>query len=63
MTAFFRKGFTKELLDYESSLEQRFNFPAIGICAYDSKDIDNNVTSEQIRQLLQHHNPVWMEDY
>jgi hypothetical protein len=63
MTAFFRKGFTKELLDYESSLEQRFSFPAIGICAYDSKDIDNKVTSEQIRQLLQHHNPVWMEDY
>lgn len=31
MTAFFKNGFTKELLDYESCLEQRFNFPAIGI--------------------------------
>lgn len=31
MTAFFKNGFTKELLDYESCLEQRFNFHAIGI--------------------------------
>jgi hypothetical protein len=63
MAAFFKKGFTKELFDYESSLEQRFNFPAIGICAYDSKDINNNMTSEQIRQLQQYHNSVWMENY
>ena len=63
MTAFFKKGFTKELFDYESCLEQRFNFPAIGTCAYDSKDIDNNMTLEQIRQLQQYHNQVWMENY
>jgi hypothetical protein len=63
MTAFFKKGFTKELFDYESSLEQRFNFHATAICAYDSKDIDNNMTLEQIRQLQQYHNPVWMENY
>jgi hypothetical protein len=63
MTAFFKNGFTKELLEYESCLEQRFNFPAIGIYAYDSKDIDNYMTSEQIRQLQQHHNTVWMENY
>ena len=61
MTAFFKNGFTKELLEYESCLEQRFNFPAIGICAYDSKDIDI-MTLKQIRQLQQHHNPVWMEN-
>jgi MEDS: MEthanogen/methylotroph, DcmR Sensory domain len=61
MTAFFKSGFTKELLDYESCLEQTFNFPAIGICAYDSRDIDN-ITLDQIRRLRQHHHPVWMED-
>ena len=55
MAAFFKNGFTKELFDYESCLEQRFNFPAIGICAYDSIDIES-MTS----QLQQHHNPVWM---
>lgn len=60
MSAFFKSGFTKELLEYESCLEQRFNFPIIGICAYDSNDIDNNFTLEQIRQLQQHHDPVWM---
>lgn len=63
MSAFFNSGFIKELLEYESCLEQRFNFPIIGICAYDSKDIDNNVTLEQIRQLQQHHDTVWMEGY
>jgi hypothetical protein len=62
MTAFFKNGFTKELFQYESCLEQRFNFPAIGICAYDSKDVDI-MTLEQIRQLQQYHNPVWMENY
>ena len=61
MAAFFKNGFSKELFDYELYLEQRFNFPAIGICAYDSRDIDN-MTLEQIRQLQQHHNPVWMQD-
>jgi hypothetical protein len=63
MSAFFKSGFTKELLEYESSLEQRFNFPIIGICAYDSKDIDINVTLEQIIQLQQHHSTVWTEGY
>jgi hypothetical protein len=63
MSAFFKSGFTKELLEYESCLEQRFNFPIIGICAYDSKDIYNNVTLEQIKQLHQHHHIVWMEGY
>ena len=61
MAAFFKNVFSKELFDYELYLEQRFNFPAIGICAYDSRDIDN-MTLEQIRQLQQHHNPVWMQD-
>jgi hypothetical protein len=63
MSAFFKSGFTKELLEYESSLEQRFNFPIIGTCAYDSKDIDINVTLEQIIQLQQHHSTVWTEGY
>ena len=61
MAAFFNNGFSKELFDYELYLEQRFNFPAIGICAYDSGHI-TNMTLEQIRQLQQHHNPVWMQD-
>jgi hypothetical protein len=61
MASFFRHGYTKELLEYESCLEQRFDFPAIGICAYDSVDIEN-MTIEQLRQLREPHNPVWMDD-
>lgn len=60
MRGFFESGFTKELLEYESTLEQRFDFPVIGICAYESNDINNNFTSEQIRQLQLRHNPIWM---
>ena len=62
MTAFFKHRFTKELFEYESCLEQKFNFPAIGICAYDSRDMDN-MTLEQIGLLKQHHNPVWIGNY
>ena len=61
MAAFFRNGFTKELLEYESCLEQRFDFPAIGICAYDSIDIEN-MTAEQLIRLRERHNPIWMDD-
>jgi len=63
MGAFFKSGFTKELLEYESCLEQRFNFPIIGICAYDFNDINNNLTLEQIKQLQEHHNTIWMDGY
>jgi hypothetical protein len=63
MSAFFKNGFTKELLEYESCLEQRFNFPIIGICGYDFNDIYNNVNLEQIRHLQQQHNIVWMDGY
>lgn len=61
MAAFFRNGFTKELLEYETCLEQKFDFPAIGICAYDSIDIEN-MTTGQLKQLRERHNPVWMDD-
>ena len=63
MSAFFKSGFTKELLEYESCLEQRFNLPIIGICAYDFKDFDNNLKLEQARQLQQCHDTIWIEDY
>ena len=63
MSAFFKSGFTKELLEYESCLEQRFNLPIIGICAYDFKDFDNNLKLEQAGQLQQCHDTIWIEDY
>ncbi|HEX5187533.1 MAG TPA: MEDS domain-containing protein [Nitrososphaeraceae archaeon] len=63
MSAFFKSGFTKELLEYESCLEQRFNLPIIGICAYDFKDFDSNLKLEQARQLQKCHDTIWIEDY
>jgi hypothetical protein len=63
MSAFFKSGFTKELIEYESCLEQRFNLPVIGICAYDFKDINTYLQLEQIRQLQQHHDTIWIESF
>lgn len=61
MSAFFKYGFTKELIEYESSLEQRFNFPVIGICAYNFNDFHNNFSQDQIDQIQQHHGTIWLE--
>lgn len=53
MSAFFKTGFTKELLEYESSLEQTFRFPIIGICAYDSHDLVDNLDLVQLNHIKQ----------
>lgn len=59
MSAFFKTGYTKELMQYELSLEQSFSFPIIGICAYDSKDLDSSFELDQIDQIKQHHSVIW----
>lgn len=61
MSAFFQTGYTKELLEYESSLEQSFSFPIIGICAYDSKDLQDNFTQLQVSHIKQCHDVIWLE--
>jgi hypothetical protein len=58
---FFDNALSKELLDYEMALEDRFNFPLIGLCAYEQKDI-NTLTKEQFATLCGKHNPVWLDD-
>ena len=55
---FFKNGFAKELVNYESTLEQKFSTPFTAICAYDAKDIDK-LSQDQLNTLLAHHNPVW----
>lgn len=55
---FFKNGIAKELVYYESTLEQKFSTPFTAICAYDSKDIDK-LSQDQLNTLLGHHNPVW----
>ena len=34
MSAFFKAGFTMDLLKYESKLGKNFNLPLIGVCAF-----------------------------
>ena len=55
---FFKKGYSKELVDYESTLDPKFDFGFTAICAYDSADIQS-LTASQRDILFSHHNPVW----
>ncbi|HEV2192901.1 MAG TPA: MEDS domain-containing protein [Nitrosopumilaceae archaeon] len=58
MSAFFRYGFVRELLLYESTLEKQFDFPFTLMCAYKSKDIESLNQREQ-NMLKEHHCLMW----
>src|SRR5256885_1322258 len=58
MSAFFRYGFVRELLLYESTLEKKFDFPFTTICAYKSRDIDV-LNQRQFSTLQEHHTMIW----
>jgi len=55
---FFRKGYGTDLVNYESTLDSKFNFPFTAICAYDSKDIQS-LTPSQCDILFSHHETIW----
>lgn len=55
---FFEKGYGDDLVNYESTLDSKFDFPFTVICAYDSKDI-MSLTPAQCDVLFAHHNPIW----
>jgi DcmR-like sensory protein len=57
--SFFRRGFAKELVDYESTLEKKFNLPLTAVCAYEYEDIDT-LSFKQFSVLKEHHGVVWM---
>lgn len=61
MSAFFKTGFTKELIEYESSLEHSFRFPIIGICAYNSNDLVSNLAQIQVSHIKQCHGVIWLQ--
>ena len=58
MGAFFRYGFERELILYESTLEKEFDFPFTMICAYKSKDFET-LNQKQQNTLLKHHHLMW----
>ncbi|VVC06142.1 MEDS: MEthanogen/methylotroph, DcmR Sensory domain [uncultured archaeon] len=55
---FFKKGYGDDLVNYESTLDSKFNFPFTAICAYDSKDIQS-LTPSQHDILFAHHGRNW----
>jgi len=59
MSAFFKYGLGKQLLEYETSLEQKFDFPLTGLCAYDKKDLYKSLSETEIKHIEKHHYPVW----
>ena len=58
MSAFFRYGFVRELILYESTLEKEFDFPFTMICAYKSEYIET-LNQKQQNTLIKHHRLVW----
>jgi MEDS: MEthanogen/methylotroph, DcmR Sensory domain len=58
MSTFFRYGLQKQLLEYEASLEQNFDFPLTAICAYNKEDLNKYFTLEELKDIHIHHNPV-----
>jgi hypothetical protein len=54
MSAFFRYGFVKELILYESTLEKKFDYPFTVLCGYQSKDF-GSLTQRQQSTLKEHH--------
>jgi hypothetical protein len=52
--AFYYKNKTMELLEYESSLPQKFDMDLKGVCIYNEKDFDR-LSEEQKQELVKHH--------
>ncbi len=59
MSTFFKYGLQKQLFEYETSLEQKFDFPMTAICTYNKEDISKYLILDQIKRMQNHHNPVW----
>jgi DcmR-like sensory protein len=55
---FFKKGYGANLVNYESTLDSKFNFSFTAICAYDSKDVQS-LTPSQCDILFSHHGQIW----
>jgi DcmR-like sensory protein len=58
MSAFFKAGFSMDLLKYESKLGKKFDLPLIGVCAFLTENI-NSLSSKQIEELKEYHHAVW----
>ena len=59
MSPFFKHGFERELIKYETSLELKFSGSLTAICAYTHKDIAK-LGDKGYRDLIEHHHPIIM---
>ena len=59
VSAFFKYGLQKQLIEYELSFEQKFDFPLTAICTYNKADLDKFFTAEELGEIKKNHNPVW----
>ncbi|MHB8566224.1 MAG: MEDS domain-containing protein [Nitrososphaerales archaeon] len=57
MQPFFKRGFTKELIEFECSLEKKLGFPLTALCAYHTEDLES-LTKGQLEGLRLHHYPA-----
>lgn len=55
---FFKKGFGKNLVDYECVLQPKFDLSLTAICAYTIEDI-SSFSAETIDRLQEHHCQTW----
>jgi hypothetical protein len=55
---FFERGYVSELIDYESSLERRFDISFTPLCTYSKADFDT-LDSDQVRRLKETHSNFW----
>ncbi|MGN6821416.1 MAG: MEDS domain-containing protein, partial [Candidatus Nitrosocosmicus sp.] len=51
VSAFFKYGLQKQLLEYEPSLEQKFDFPLTAICTYNKQDLSKYFTTKEIEDI------------
>ncbi len=58
-SAFFTHGLQQDLLKYEISFEKKFDFPLTAVCAYNKDDIEQYFTNEQLKNIEDHHHPIW----
>lgn len=58
MDCFFETGFSKEVVDYESTLPSKFQIPFVPVCAYRQNDFNLLSESEKQRMIESHNHMI-----
>lgn len=59
MDCFFENDFVTDVLDYESSLPEKFDIPITAICAYKKNAIEL-LSDDDLKKLKRCHGHVWL---